>query len=1201
MRWISLPLLLLLSADFAQAASCGTLDATYSIFTNDDLEIENTITVNGNVVSGDHSASGIETDGDVVASAPAFPDLEPSTFPNNNSSTEVDSDDAAISSNTEVFYEKVEVKKNAAMSIVGDGPYHIDEFKVEQGASLTLDGGVYYINKFDIEKNGRLFINSGVTIHIGEEMKVEQGFGANIGGDPGDFVVFLHSDAEFDIKKNAIYSGTVYGKDNGDVKIEQGVQFTGSLVSDGKVEIEKNVVLTLNSSQQTSVENVSTCSSGGSGSSNSCDAIPISFPTYSAADLQVDDDVTINGNTVPKDDYGADTGLGLDGSTSTSSVSIPDFDPTSFPSNSAGTDLDEDDSPLDGSSEVFYDKIDVDDDSSFTFTGAGPFHIDELIVGKRSTLTMSAGVYYIRKFEAKDDSVVTVNYPTRIFTNDEIKVKKRAEFNKNGEPHDAIIFVYANAKFETDDDAVVVATILGKSNEKVKIDKRTEFTGLILSDGKVELKDDAVLNLTSAQLTRIGQESTCADTPASAVSHFVIGHDGAGINCLGESFTLTAVDSDGNAVTTFAEAVTIDTQTTNGTFSLTTGNGTFADVTADDGLMTYTFDAADSGTATFTLDYQQGTNSFDLDAYLTATPTTRDDDTEGNLVFAPSGFTVTQSALSNPPPGTINDPIVNQEAGTLFDMHIAAYGQSPTDASCGIIEAYTGSQNLSFWLDYANPNSGSLVPTVAGTAIASSEGASSPQAITFSNGQASVEVRYKDVGQIQIEMKDGDIRGATSAFVVSPADFVITRVEDSSSVANPGASAMNGTGFVAAGEAFTVVVEARDSQGSRTPNYGNETIPEGLAVTAVNLVAPGGGFNGSANDGAMSNSSSFVSSSPAGTFTNTSTSWDETGVIQLQVQVADANYLGAGNVSGTSSGNVGRFTPADFVVASGAVSGSCNNRTFMSEPALGVSYQVEARGVAGNVLRNYDSTLAGSGNVASLSLVAENSDGGVDLSSRLSVTASNWSNGVRSTATSIAQFVRGGSADGPYGSLQLGLNLTDALDGQNFSSLNMNAVTTGDCTVGATCNAVSIGGPTEIYYGRLEVLNTFGAETSPLEVNLRTAVFNGTDFVINGSDDCTNYRASDASLSNYQDGLPAVTVLSPVSATSMVDGASVAGSGIFLSSPGATNTGSVDVTVNTASWLEFDWFGGGAVDPVGRAIFGQYRGHDKVIYWREVY
>jgi MSHA biogenesis protein MshQ len=49
--------------------------------------------------------------------------------------------------------------------------------------------------------------------------------------------------------------------------------------------------------------------------------------------------------------------------------------------------------------------------------------------------------------------------------------------------------------------------------------------------------------------------------------------------------------------------------------------------------------------------------------------------------------------------------------------------------------------------------------------------------------------------------------------------------------------------------------------------------------------------------------------------------------------------------------------------------------------------------------------------------------------------------------------------------------------------------------------------------------------------------------------------------------------------------------------------------VTVDDWLKFDWFidlnGDGTdddsniIDPQFRMIFGSYRGHDRIIYWRE--
>jgi MSHA biogenesis protein MshQ len=166
----------------------------------------------------------------------------------------------------------------------------------------------------------------------------------------------------------------------------------------------------------------------------------------------------------------------------------------------------------------------------------------------------------------------------------------------------------------------------------------------------------------------------------------------------------------------------------------------------------------------------------------------------------------------------------------------------------------------------------------------------------------------------------------------------------------------------------------------------------------------------------------------------------------------------------------------------------------------------------------------------------------------------------------------------------------------------MNAATALDCSVAGNCNAKALLGTTAVVYGRMEVLNAFGAETEPLNMGLQVSAFTDSgEFFAYGPENCSSYASSAASLGNYQDGLPAISIIGPASAVNFTSGKSAAGNGLLLSSPGATNTGSVDVTYDAPVWLEYDWNGTGVTDPVGRAIFGQYRGHDKVIYWREVY
>ena len=90
---------------------------------------------------------------------------------------------------------------------------------------------------------------------------------------------------------------------------------------------------------------------------------------------------------------------------------------------------------------------------------------------------------------------------------------------------------------------------------------------------------------------------------------------------------------------------------------------------------------------------------------------------------------------------------------------------------------------------------------------------------------------------------------------------------------------------------------------------------------------------------------------------------------------------GTGNVAGTlTGGNVGRFTPLLLCSPSVLYRAAVLTESIGQWCRVGLSYPIEARGTASNVLRNYDSGLVSVGNLASLSLVAENANSGADLS-----------------------------------------------------------------------------------------------------------------------------------------------------------------------------------------------------------------------------
>jgi MSHA biogenesis protein MshQ len=66
--------------------------------------------------------------------------------------------------------------------------------------------------------------------------------------------------------------------------------------------------------------------------------------------------------------------------------------------------------------------------------------------------------------------------------------------------------------------------------------------------------------------------------------------------------------------------------------------------------------------------------------------------------------------------------------------------------------------------------------------------------------------------------------------------------------------------------------------------------------------------------------------------------------------------------------------------------------------------------------------------------------------------------------------------------------------------------------------------------------------------------------------------------------------------------------GFTFSAPGTSNTSLIEIDLdldeitNPLPWLKFDWTGvGDASPPQFDAVFGRYRGNDRIIYWREVF
>lgn len=532
--------------------------------------------------------------------------------------------------------------------------------------------------------------------------------------------------------------------------------------------------------------------------------------------------------------------------------------------------------------------------------------------------------------------------------------------------------------------------------------------------------------------------------------------------------------------------------------------------------------------------------------------------------------------------------------------------------------------------------------------------------LTFNaNGEAPMTINYSDVGQVTLHGRlkidasgnnpELTISASSNPFVVKPYTLAVTSVAQTASPfkPNPAGTSNPAKGFIPAGEKFTVNVQARNAVGAITPNFGNEILVDGLSAERNKIQLqmgcperslssdsacvtrrpdyPAGAVVGNLVIGDDANADGTTDSYGALTAgAIVPAVWNEVGSFKLEPSLTGTGYLGQGNVSVISpSGIVGRFYPNHFTLINSTLINSCGAFSYMQQP-LSLSYSIEAKGVGNNKLANY---IPAYGTMPTINYVAENANSGANLVRFTAGAAITWSAGellLNSAAASFNRLLPNQVPDGPFDNLQIGLQLNDTFDARSLQGLNMNASTTGACS-GLGCTAISLGSTLNMRYGRLRLDDAFGPETADLPVNFATEfwIATGTStgdgrFIRNGNDSCTTIK-HDVVTYSHTNG----TALSPGIFVMPLSGGETTGTypfglptndyisisggdaGHFFTAPTNSAQGQFNVDVNLTNypWLRFDWNQDGnysdASLPAARFGFGSYRGHDRVIYWRE--
>ncbi len=737
---------------------------------------------------------------------------------------------------------------------------------------------------------------------------------------------------------------------------------------------------------------------------------------------------------------------------------------------------------------------------------------------------------------------------------------------------------------------------------------------------------------------------TCA-----LIDHFSInylaGATGTGVNCQAEAITIEAHDAAHATVTTYTGTVNLSASLNNGDWSTTAiatdAQGIFTAGAGDSGTASYTFVAADAGSAilNFKDTHIETTNLNINGAGILETSNTAVAIDDYAITFATSGFIFnneTDTTTIIPTQLSGKDSNVGYNAKTLTLQAVRSSDSDPTQC---IAAFQNQTLNVDFAAECKNPlnciagqllnlTSGAVTGTLTATTNDNAAVGSSSydtRTIAFDvNGKSNIIINYPDAGLIELHARhnilladgitpSGIYMSGSSSFVVRPlglsldvmgqraADYADNMLLDDSTGTNLSyATDANGTLFKKAGEAFTTTLTAvqwqaaddTDANGIAdlganltnnivTQNFGNETTaitPANVSLIQTTTLANAGILTNSAN------SASFVN----GVGTKT-ISLSEVGIFDLTATLLD--YLAVGNNIVTLTPSFGRFVPDHFdtIVIDGCSGGS--TFTYSGQP---FSVSATAKNTLNSITQNYagnfafDTTLSNAGvspvvNFTNNIIPAANFVNGIGTQANVTYTFS--------TKETIPETIilRARDAD-----ISTGIGITES--------------------------------STQIRSGRIRVENSYGSELVDMAIPAQVEFYNTDGFEINTVDTCSTVTATltdtgtdtvmigDGSIAGQtciwdddaESGASNCTfaTLLPGPVASQFEAPPIAGSfNLYLKAPGQNFTGDIAVTLTSPTWLQFDWDGDGNHDndATGIASFGLYRGDDRVIYWREVF
>lgn len=263
-------LLLLAMAICPAVAACGPIPSTYPVYGGASMSIGNNGTVNGTNISGSGSKSLNPSTGVKGNATQALPDLDPSVFPTNVSTTDV----SGASTVAPGSYRDVTVNSSSTTSFPGGAGavYRMRKLTVSGQGTATLGSGTYYIDSADMANLSTLRVATGSTARVYINASFSAGNNSTVDGGSAaaNLQIYLYSGAQFSMGNNASFEGVIVAPGSSTaIQFGNSNSITGALLSGGSMQLGNNATISYDAATQAATGALSTCAAGSSGTVSS--------------------------------------------------------------------------------------------------------------------------------------------------------------------------------------------------------------------------------------------------------------------------------------------------------------------------------------------------------------------------------------------------------------------------------------------------------------------------------------------------------------------------------------------------------------------------------------------------------------------------------------------------------------------------------------------------------------------------------------------------------------------------------------------------------------------------------------------------------------------------------------------------------------------------------------------------------------------